>query len=59
MSLNDFAEFPKQPRPPQIVDYGEDKRYTLEEAEAIPELAPVVQRLKERIEEYEERRAHD
>lgn len=21
MSLNDFAEFPKQPRPPQIVDY--------------------------------------
>ncbi|MCV5132180.1 thymidylate kinase, partial [Escherichia coli] len=27
--------------------------------EAIPELAPVVQRLKERIEEYEERRAHD
>ncbi|MBA1889787.1 thymidylate kinase, partial [Escherichia coli] len=24
-----------------------------------PELAPVVQRLKERIEEYEERRAHD
>ncbi|MDF5622543.1 thymidylate kinase, partial [Vibrio parahaemolyticus] len=59
MSLNDFAEFPKQPRPPQIVDYQEDKRYTLEEAEAIPELAPVVQRLKERIEEYEERRAHD
>ncbi len=53
MSLNDFAEFPKQPRPPQIVDYQEDKRYTLEEAEAIPELAPVVQRLKERIEEYE------
>ena len=53
MSLNDFAEFPKQPRPPQIVDYREDKRYTLEEAEAIPELAPVVQRLKERIEEYD------
>ncbi|MCV5246094.1 thymidylate kinase, partial [Escherichia coli] len=41
------------------LDYQEDKRYTLEEAEAIPELAPVVQRLKARIEEYEERRAHD
>lgn len=59
MPLNDFAELPKQPRPPQIVDYQEDKRYTLEEAEAIPELAPVVRRLKERIEEYEERSAHD
>ncbi|EMW6613311.1 MULTISPECIES: thymidylate kinase [unclassified Enterobacter cloacae complex] len=59
MSLNDFAEFPKQPRPPQIVDYQEDKRYTVEEAEAIPELAPVVQRLKERIAEYEERSTHD
>jgi len=59
MSLNGLAAFPKRPRTPQIVDYQEDKRYTLEEAEAIPELAPVVQRLKERVAEYEERRAHD
>jgi hypothetical protein len=59
MSLNDFAAFPKQTRPPQIVDYQEDKPYTLKEAEVIHELAPVVERLRERIAEYEERSVHD
>lgn len=53
MSMDEFAAIPKQPRPPQIVDYQEDKRYTLEEAEGIEELASVVQRLKERIAEYD------
>lgn len=53
MSMDELAAIPKRPTPPQIVDYQEDKRYTLEEAEGIEELAPVVQRLKERIAEYD------
>lgn len=53
MSMEDFAAVPKQARPPQIVDYHGDKRYTLEEAEGIEELAPVVERLKERMAEYD------
>ena len=51
--MDELAAIPKRPTPPQIVDYQEDKRYTLEEAEGIEELAPVVQRLKERIAEYD------
>lgn len=53
MSMDEFAAIPKQPRPPQIVDYQEGKYYSLEEAEAIPELSPVVERLKARIAQYE------
>lgn len=57
VSMYEFAAIPKRPRPAQIVDYQEDKRYTLEEAENIAALAPVVQHLKERIAEYEARLA--
>ncbi|TZG13428.1 thymidylate kinase, partial [Salmonella enterica subsp. enterica serovar Typhimurium] len=39
--------------------FQEHKRYTLAEADTIPALAPVVQRLKERIVEHAARRAHD
>ena len=52
-TIADFAALPLQPSLPQIIDYQEGKTYTLDEAEVIPELAPVVQRLKERIAEYE------
>lgn len=54
MSLDQFSKWPKQPRPPQVVDYQEGRRYSLDEAETVPELAPVVKRLKERIKEYSE-----
>lgn len=39
--------------PPVIIDYEDNaKRYSLEEAEAIPEMSGVVARLKQRIEEH-------
>lgn len=58
-NMDELAAIPKRPRPPQIVDYQQDKSYTLEEAEGIEELVPVLTRLKERIAEYEAWLARD
>ncbi|TMU66457.1 hypothetical protein FGA82_30625 [Pseudomonas fluorescens] len=49
-SLDRLAEYPKRTCAPRIVDYEQDgKSYSLVEAEALPELAHVLVRLKERI----------
>lgn len=55
-SLKQLGKHPSSPRPPQIVDYQTNTRYTLEQARDVPELNAVAKRLAERIAEYDFRR---
>ena len=56
LSLEQLGKHPSSPQPPHIVDYLTNRRYTLEEAQNIPELSAVAKRLADRIAEHDFRK---